>query len=390
MATHRVKTAGAVLAPGRSSTASPQVGGAISLLVYGILYIGVSSSLIAFNKYLMAAGRFPYSLTITMTQQAFSSCAVGILFLVGPASLFPSLSDPLAKVELSKGFIFGGVFPIAACFTVQLLCSNEAYKYASVAFLQMVKEGNVVLVYVLSLLVGLESFGCQRAFVLVLIASAVVMTVHGELHFSMMGLVIQLSGQLFESSKIVLQAVLLSGTGRKLDAFSYVLFVAPACFFVLVGLQVCMTSFGLKVMHLRLPMNSEIVSWWPMLLLNAIHAFALNVIIAKFVKLSSGVAFVLAGIAKDAVIVLAGMVFFHENLSWIQALGFSLQLMLIWHWSMMKVFPEDFERGMIYGICRIFARAKACWAGRPAREKRDMLDIEKAHERKPLLAEQKF
>merc|ERR1719265_2481553 len=102
--------------------------------------------------------------------------------------------------------------------------------------------------------------------------------------------------------------------------------------------------------HLKTPAISDLVEWWPLLLANACVAFALNITVAVFMKNSSAVAFILAGITKDAVIVLAGGAFLGELVSTLQIFAFMLQLCLIWTWSLMKMFPAKFENGLIAGL----------------------------------------
>jgi len=362
----------------------------VMMAFYGCLYIGISSGLISFNKYLMHKDRFPFSVALTLSQMGFSSLLAGCLRLVFP-SLFPSLTDPEKKVKINARYVLCGTLPIAAFFSVQLVCSNQAYKYVSVAFLQMLKEGNVALVFLLSLFVGLEAFCFRKCCLLVFVVGAVFLTIEGELHWSALGVAIQLSGQIFESLKIVFQALLLSGEGKKLDALSYVLMVAPLCFMFLAGLLFSITGLGLNL-GLKQPDWAHFVAWWPVLLLNSCVAFTLNVVIAQFVKNSSGVAFVLAGIAKDAMIVFAGVILMHEEIGKLQTFGFCLQLCLIWLWSMMKTFPKEFEDGIFSGLSAVFFRASGGKASKappapalfPSSKVPD--ETEEADENKPLLA----
>merc|ERR1719316_547864 len=67
-------------------------------------------------------------------------------------------------------------------------------------------------------------------------------------------------------------------------------------------------------------------------------------------KQSSAVGFILAGITKDAVIVLAGALIMHESISKVQMVGFAAQLSFIWIWSLVKIYPDKFEGGILPGI----------------------------------------
>jgi len=330
---------------------APVEGGAahrmILVSLYGFGYIACSAGLIAYNKYLIDVDKFPYAICLVFIHAVFCSVFAGFLYLVKP-SLFPSLTDPEKKVAIDSSLVLKGALPIALLFSAQLVLSNTAYLHSSVAFLQMMKEANLVLVYVFSLFAALERFSWRSVGILVFIIFATTLSIHGEVNFSMTGFIIQGTSQLFECCKIVLQAMLLSSAGRKLDALTYVMLVMPLCAAIL-GVGICaLTAFPHS--HFMTPSWNQVVQWWPHLLANACVAFLLNVIIALFVKHSSAVAFILAGIVKDAMIVTAGALVFHEFISAVQVVGFSLQLSGILVWSMIKTFPDRFDAGIMAGF----------------------------------------
>merc|ERR1719203_104441 len=94
--------------------------------------MGISSGLITFNKYLMHQDRFPFAL------------GIGINLMI-----------------------------------------------SSVTMLQMMKQSNVVLVYVFSLALSLETVCRKRAATLALIFFATVLTLHGDLAFNINGFALQ-------------------------------------------------------------------------------------------------------------------------------------------------------------------------------------------------------
>jgi len=321
------------------------------MLFLGVLYIMTSACLIAFNKYLMQPDNFPYAVALVMIHCAFCSLSLLILRFLVP-SLFPSLTDPVRRVAIDRDLILKGALPIALFFSGQLVLSNTAYLHSSVAFLQMMKEANIILVYAFSLFCALERFHCRSFSVLLVVMVATAMTIHGELNFSWTGFCIQGLSQVFECTKLVLQAILLTAAGRKLDALSYVLLVMPLCFAFL------SVFFGFLVYvhpneHLQTPDWKHIEAWWPVLSVNACVALALNIIIALFIKNSSAVAFILAGIVKDAMIVCAGTMLFHEIVTALQVFGFGLQLCAIMVYSLMKTYPEEFEDGIVSGLLAV-------------------------------------
>merc|ERR1719162_2143724 len=124
----------------------------------------------------MHQDRFPFALCIGMLHMVSSFGFNMVLFQVRP-TLYPSLSDPdpAQRVELDFGLIFRILVPIAVCFAAQLVLSNMAFMHSSVTMLQMMKQSNVVLVYVFSLALSLETWCRYRAATLALIFLATVL-----------------------------------------------------------------------------------------------------------------------------------------------------------------------------------------------------------------------
>mmetsp|Transcript_94881 Transcript_94881/g.267891 ORF Transcript_94881/g.267891 Transcript_94881/m.267891 type:complete len:358 (-) Transcript_94881:124-1197(-) len=329
-------------------------------MVLTIAYIAASSGLIAFNKYLMHKDRFPFAIVLVLLHMAFCSVLTGALFLAKP-SIFTSFTDPEKKISLDRRLLVSGAVPIAGFFSCTLFLSNVAYLHSSVAFLQMLKESNVVLVYIFSLAFATEHFSLNHAQVLFAIMLATYLTIQGEINFSLLGFLIQGSSQLFESLKIVLQAKLLTNAGQKLDVLSYVLLVTPICLVFLFGV-IGVSAFIFPSHLVSLPMWSDIKAWWPYLLVNASVAFLLNVLVAIFMQRSSAMAFILAGIVKDAAIVFAGVFVLGEAISPMQTLGFSLQLTAILLWMVMKTHPEEFKAGLLRGVLLV-VKGKDCFGG---------------------------
>lgn len=317
---------------------------AFSVVTVGALaavYMAISTGLIGFNKYLMHDGRFPFAIFLGLVHMSCSFSFNCILCRLRP-SLYPALHDPEKKVEVDRGLILGVLLPIAGCFAAQLILSNIAYMHSSVAFLQMMKESNVVLVYVFSLLLALEHFSWARGIVLLFVVAATALTIHGEMHLSYTGFVLQGVSIICESMKLTLQSYSLSATGRRLDALTYVLFIAPLVFLILfatlLGFWLCWPD---RPQALQLPPLLAIVEYRWMLVANGAMAFAMNIAHALFIKSSSAITFILTGIIlKDVMIVVIGAMLMGEELSRQQIVGFAMQLIGIVAWSLMKAMPE--------------------------------------------------
>eukprot|EP00392_Amoebophrya_sp_AT5.2_P001518 g1520.t1 len=155
--------------------------------------IGTSAGLISYNKFLIH-GPFPYAIALTWWHMLF--CTV---FSVGTYSVIPKSFTTVQAlrngVPLREYAVF--LLPVAFCFGLGVVLSNVAYKYAGIPFLQMMKEMNVGIVYVGSLLAGLEQFSGKLLAILAVVLVGSYFSITGEAHFVLLGFVVQFSSQLF-------------------------------------------------------------------------------------------------------------------------------------------------------------------------------------------------
>mmetsp|Transcript_49971 Transcript_49971/g.119256 ORF Transcript_49971/g.119256 Transcript_49971/m.119256 type:complete len:347 (-) Transcript_49971:104-1144(-) len=295
--------------------------------------IAASATLIRTNQYLMQPDVFPYPFIMVIMHCIFCSL-FGLLLLALKPALFPALTDPDRKVELSASFYTRAILPIAICFAVSLVLSNMAYKYCTLAFLQMLKESNIVNIYVMSLLAGIEKFSTGPAVILVTMLLATWSCVEGELNFSLAGFLTQGTASLCEAAKTIFQCLVLSGP-RRLDPLSTVLVVMPMCGFLLMTVVV-FNNVVMPLSFVTQPHLSEIVAMRWYLALNISNAFVLNVLIAMFLSYLSPVAYILTGNVKDIVIVLMSSWLMHETVSHMQVFGFTVQICCVCAWSIAK------------------------------------------------------
>lgn len=306
-----------------------------------IIVICTSTALIRSNQYLMQKDHFPYPFFLVILHCIFCSTFAALLLLMRP-SLFPALTDPEKKVQLSMRYYVLSILPIALFFAFSLVLSNMAYKYCSVAFLQMIKEGNIICIYVMAVCAGIESYSHTKVAILVVMVAATWSCVEGELNFSFLGFMVQATGGLCEAAKTIFQSLVLSGKGQKLDPMSTVLVVMPMS-----GL--CLTSvllFNDLVMELGFasqPSYAELKAWKGYLALNICNAFVLNVLIAVFLKYLSPVSYILTGNIKDICVVCMSAFLIHEAISATQICGFTVQVLCVFAWTGYKQYASSVE-----------------------------------------------
>lgn len=291
------------------------------------LYIALSTALIRYNKFLMNEARFPFSMTLTAIHMSVSSLCCLVFYLAKP-SMFPGLASTQGKrLELSGWFA-----PIGLAFAISLYTSNQAYLYCNVSFLQFLKQGNVIVAFLMSCAVGLQVLNRVRVAVLLWVIAGSVMSVSGEMHFQLIGFIFQVVSQLAECSRVVMGEFVLNHNSLKLDPLSYTMFAAPTCLVVLIVGNAC--TWKPEVVH-------ALATWWHHVLPNALLAFSLNVVVAAVIKEVSAVGFVLSGVVKDITLVVMSCVAFREVVTPQQVLGFSVSLTGVFFWSALKVAPES-------------------------------------------------
>jgi len=306
-------------------------------MILPVTLITASSSLIRINQYLMKEDHFPYPFVLVM-MHCFCCSSFALILLWLCPSFFPALRDPDRKVDLTARYCCTALLPIAFCFSISLVLANLAYKYCTVAFLQMIKESNIMLIFIMAYAAGIETFAWTKVAILCLMLVATWSCVDGEVNFNFLGFAVQVTSGVGEATKIILQSLLLSGKGT-LDPMSMVLTVMPLCGMCLS----CVLLFHGCVRHLsfvHLPEFTELYMWRYYLLLSSCNAFVLNVLIAMFLKYLSPVSYILTGNIKDIVVVCMSAFLIRESIEPIQFLGFSLQVLCVFAWTFYKQYGQ--------------------------------------------------
>jgi len=324
----------------------------VFIMVLCASYIAVSSLLIRFNKHLVAPDRFPYPMALSALHMFCSLCLCSLFYLVRP-SAFPSM----AATEGKRAELLRWLAPIGLTFAISLYASNKAYAFANVTFLQFMKEGNVVITFLISCAVGLQVMNRVKFVNIIWITTFSALCVTGELNFVWMGFALQLTSQLAECSRVVLGECVLNGSSIKLDPLTYTLFVAPTCLTVLLVGNAFLWEHEIV---------NRAVQLWHLLLPNAMLAFILNLLTATLVKEVSAVGAILAGVVKDMFLVVVSAAAFGEVVTHQQATWFVMILAGILFWSLSKAMPDhpfvvhvEGKMGLIRGETLPLSNSKA-------------------------------
>jgi hypothetical protein len=277
-------------------------------------YIAMSSCLINYNKFLMHEDKFPYAVPLSAMHMVVSCSLCFVVYaicsLLGTTkSVFPGV----ALVQEDPSSFIRKLLPLSVFFAASICCSNQAYMYCSVPFLQMCKEMNIVMIYAFSLLLGVETYNGRVLSILLVVFMGCAMSVHGEMTFSAKGFTFQAVSQVAEVLKILIQQMMMQGL--KIDPLTMVMVMSPLC--------LCTLALGMYFFWVP-GILEHAQAHWGHLLLNGCNAFALNVCVAIVIRTASGVSFVLAGVIKDVAIVVAATMLFGAHIGVSQGVGFAI------------------------------------------------------------------
>jgi len=306
--------------------------GPVKTVIYASVYISTSVALISFNKYLMHAGRFPHPVALTTLHMIAAWVCLFTLYCFKP-SLFPAMEHAKAGPKcLGVVCDFGIYFiPLGLFFAVAITCSNYAYFYCAVPFLQFMKEGNIVLIFLFSVVAGLQSVTRARVLVLTVILIGATMSVTGEIKFVLVGFLLQALSQLGECSKNVLGEWMMTSSQTRLDPLTYTMSTAPVA---LVPLAIATFASSQSTMI------TAFLHHWPLLLANCLIAVALNVMIAILIQSCSAMAGTLCGLLKDILVVTVAAAAFGVAVTGQQVVGFALCILGIGAWSSIRFRPD--------------------------------------------------
>lgn len=261
----------------------------------------------------------------------------------------PSLFPALQGIEVTPRYCVK-YLGLGVPFMLSTVCGNWAYKFLSVSFLQIMKQTNVVTIYILSVIVGLEALRRCSTMLLLTILSGAIMAVRGELHFVFKGFMLQMVSSWSEATKVVFQSFLMSGQA-KLDPLTLLLFMAPACF--VANLLPWALMEGPEIRTIA----SQLLELWPLVLGNMVMAFILNIAVAQCIREVSAVGFLLCGIVKDNCIILTSTFFLGESLSHMQRIGFTIALTGVALYSLYKQNIDCFKDDNLYeGFKNVYVR----------------------------------
>ncbi|KAK9455597.1 triose-phosphate transporter family-domain-containing protein [Dipodascopsis uninucleata] len=291
----------------------------------------ISSFVILFNKAVLFNSEFPYPIFLTTFHLTFSALATRIS--AHTTDLFKD-----RNLFLSRRVYFQRIVPVALFYSLSLVCSNKAYIYLSISFIQMLKATTPVFVFVISYILKAETFSLDTLLNIWIIVFGVFIASIGELNFNLPGVFFELCGLTFEAIRLVLMAKLLnplksqaadaldsvynkrSRQNAPMDPLVCLYHFTPICAVV----NLLLFLFSPERSELSLDAVNRV--GFGLLFLNGLAAFVLNVSVVVLVGKTSSLVLTLCGILKDIILVLISSLIWRTAISRLQAIGFCISI----------------------------------------------------------------
>ena len=273
----------------------PMVRTSLAYTIFLIVqWIFFSSTVILFNKYLLAARGFHFPLTLVLCH---------MLFISACATLWKALRW-LEVPEVAPRDMLTRFVPVGIFFGLSLGLGNAAYLYISVAFVQMLKATTPVAVLLISFIFGLEQPSVPLGGCIVLISTGICISCVSQIEISVVGTALQMAAVIAEALRLGLVNLLLTSKGVRFSPLAFLYYVAPLCALALL-LPWAITELPELSKHRFAAMRHV---GFGILLANASVAFFLNLATMALIKNTSALTLNVSGVFKDLLLIVFSVV----------------------------------------------------------------------------------
>ena len=195
---------------------------------------------------------------------------------------------------------------MSVCFASGLVLGNMAYKYISLAYIQMIKAFTPVPLLMLSFAAGREKPSFVQLAIVLVVSAGVTLSSFGELQFSSVGFTIQLTAVLTDCFRMIILDMMLKDL--QLDSLSLLYYSAPAsAVMIFIGFVIFESS--------SLDMQIFTPTLTTMLFLNGLLAFSLNIAVIYLVSNTSAMVISISGPIKDIMLVMISVLIFQAPIT---------------------------------------------------------------------------
>lgn len=264
------------------------------------------------NKLLLSNYAFTYPIFLTMCHM--SACAIFSYISIVIFKLVP-LQAIRSRPQLLK------IALLSVVFCASVVGGNISLRYLPVSFNQAVGATTPFFTAVFSYLMTMKREAWLTYAALVPVVAGVVIASGGEPSFHLFGFIMCISATAARAFKSVLQSILLSSEGEKLNSMNLLLYMSPIAVLVLLPATLVMEP---DVLDVVLSPGKKSKFMWFLLLVNSAMAYSANLSNFLVTKHTSALTLQVLGNAKGAVAVVISILLFRNPVSFMGMAGYTM------------------------------------------------------------------
>ncbi|KAF4386146.1 hypothetical protein F8388_016398 [Cannabis sativa] len=294
-----------------------QMKGKSRLFTIGLVTSWYSSNIgvLLLNKYLLSNYGFKYPIFLTMCHM--TACSLLSYIAIAWMKMVP-MQTIRSWVQLMK------IAALSFIFCISVVFGNISLRYLPVSFNQAIGATTPFFTAVFAYLMTFRREAWLTYLTLVPVVTGVIIASGGEPSFHLFGFIICIAATAARALKSVLQGILLSSEGEKLNSMNLLLYMAPIAVIFLLPATLIMEDNVVGI-TLALARDDVKIIWY--LLFNSALAYFVNLTNFLVTKHTSALTLQVLGNAKGAVAVVVSILIFRNPVSVTGMLGYSLTVM---------------------------------------------------------------
>ncbi|KAL0922468.1 hypothetical protein M5K25_006457 [Dendrobium thyrsiflorum] len=290
----------------------PAVTGRLFTVGLVISWYASNIGVLLLNKYLLSNYGFKYPIFLTM-------CHMTACSLLSYAAIAWMKIVPMQAVRSRLQFVKIAALSFVFCGSV--VSGNISLRYLPVSFNQAVGATTPFFTAVFAYIITVKREAWITYVTLIPVVTGVIIASGGEPSFHLFGFIMCVGATAARALKSVLQGILLSSEGEKLNSMNLLLYMAPIAVVFLLPATLIMEKNVLGI-AIALAREDVKIVWY--LLFNSSLAYFVNLTNFLVTKHTSALTLQVLGNAKGAVAVVISILIFRNPVSVTGMLGYSL------------------------------------------------------------------
>ncbi|XP_022996210.1 probable sugar phosphate/phosphate translocator At3g11320 [Cucurbita maxima] len=264
------------------------------------------------NKYLLSNYGFKYPIFLTMCHM--TACSLLSYVAIAWLKMVP-MQTIRSRIQFMK------ISALSFVFCISVVFGNISLRYLPVSFNQAVGATTPFFTAVFAYLMTMKREAWLTYVTLIPVVTGVIIASGGEPSFHLFGFIICIAATAARALKSVLQGILLSSEGEKLNSMNLLLYMAPIAVVFLLPAALFMEENVVGI-TLALARENKKIIWY--LLFNSALAYFVNLTNFLVTKHTSALTLQVLGNAKGAVAVVISILIFRNPVSVTGMLGYAL------------------------------------------------------------------